>query len=601
MSNATALHRRGPLLLARLSFAAALVVALGASGADKRPGQRTAALSSEAVAALGRASAALIEGRTMASPSTVHSELTAPAETSVYVDVRGAGRRLFAQWGDGPHAMAAVVAALQGFDRRALDDVADAVIINVAHDFRAVDASGESGLLADLNHGVLGLEIRHESTLRRIAPTESIARNQRLSRTFQIFMTERWPAGVLPDNLAVRVFDADQIHVALGKQVLSTRLYRGTTLVDVRSIDRARVRAWQLHLAGWLFTNLHDDGRMTYKLWPSKGGESSANNLIRQWMATHALTRIALADGDRASMSRVERNVRYNLEHFYELDANGAGLIIDDGDIKLGAVALAALAIVEHPARAQFVAQETALRTTVDRLWQDSGAFRTFLRPAERNDNQNFYPGEALLLWATLYDESVKRGAPDLALLARCMRSFDYYRTWHLAHRNPAFVPWHTQAYYRLWQHTREPRLRDFILEMNDWLVDNLQQWDDVAAYPDAMGQFHKPGARFGPPHASSTGVYLEGLIDAWSLARATRDRARQEKYRRAIVRGLRSVMQLTYDTDLDMYYTAQRQRLRGGVRSAPYDTEVRVDNVQHNLLAALKILDRFERQDYRP
>ena len=145
------------------------------------------------------------------------------------------------------------------------------------------------------------------------------------------------------------------------------------------------------------------------------------------------------------------------------------------------------------------------------------------------------------------------------------------------------------------------PELAEFIFTMNDWLVDNLQQWDSVRAWPDAMGQFHKPGAGFGPPHASSTGVYLEGLSDAWALARELGDKQRQEKYRRAILRGLRGVIQLTFVSDLDLYYSAQRARLRGGVRSAVHDNEVRVDNVQHNLLAVMTILERLPAGDYRP
>jgi hypothetical protein len=318
--------------------------------------------------------------------------------------------------------------------------------------------------------------------------------------------------------------------------------------------------------------------------------------MIRQWMATVALTRFNdHRGGDPAIYDLAARNIRYNLDHFYR-EEDGFGLIVeDDGEVKLGAVALAALAIVEHPQRAEFADEEAALRRTVDVLWQDDGSFRTFYRPPDRNDNQNFYPGEALVLWSALYKES-----RDPALLERIMASFRYYRTWHLdeRNRNPAFVPWHTQVYYQVWRITTDAELRDFIFEMNDWLL-GMQQWDGVA-YPDLQGRFYDPARpQFGVPHASSTGVYLEGLIDAYRLAVAVGDAGRAEQYRLAIHRGLRSAMQLQFVDAVDLYYVQEPDRVLGGIRTNPYDNEIRVDNVQHNLMGVLNVLATFSADDY--
>ena len=117
------------------------------------------------------------------------------------------------------------------------------------------------------------------------------------------------------------------------------------------------------------------------------------------------------------------------------------GLILEKDKVKLGAVALAALALTESPFAGEFATIRDRLATTIDLLWRQDGSFRTFYRPAERNDCQNFYPGEALLFWA-------KRivATRDPAPLARFRQSFRYYRAWHLENRNPAFIPWHTQA-----------------------------------------------------------------------------------------------------------------------------------------------------------
>ena len=254
--------------------------------------------------------------------------------------------------------------------------------------------------------------------------------------------------------------------------------------------------------------------------------------------------------------------------------------------------------MVEHPERQSFARYEQAILKTIDALWHDDGSFTTFYKSpsvVRKHSNANFYPGEALLLWATLYQES-----RDPVLLERFMKTFRFYRQWHVDNRNPAFIPWHTQAYYKVWKTTQNEELRDFVFLMNDWLL-GVQQWKSAERFPDTQGRFYDPKRPFGPPHASSTGVYLEGLIDAHQMAKAVGDSGRQEKYRRSIIRGLRSVMQLTFLDDVDLYYVHQKDKVLGGVRETVYDNEIRVDNIQHNLMAILKILRDFESDDYRP
>src|SRR5690606_16457978 len=141
-------------------------------------------------------------------------------------------------------------------------------------------------------------------------------------------------------------------------------------------------------------------------------------------------------------------------------------------------------------------------------------------------------------------------------------------------------IPWHTQAYYNLWKDTQSDELRDWVFQMNDWLVDVMQTHSRVG-YDDTIGRFYSPRHRFGVPHASSTGVYLEGLIDAFAMARKIGDKHHEEKYRKSIVLGLRSSMQLQFQDDIDMFYSPFKERLRGGMRTTVYENEIRVDNIQ--------------------
>jgi len=520
----------------------------------------------------------------------------------VYAALRVGGEMVGSDWaselGTRDAVATAVAAAMEARDAAAVQPV-DTVELCLSHSYQAITLDGPGQeLLTNAHRGVLGIEFEYDGQNGRYSPTLMLANNWSFDAVIERFANanDLTVEEFERSDVRVRVFGCVQVLVTLGDSSHAVAMERGNTVVRMEDVTEETVGEMRDLLGGWLTGQVHDDGRMTYKYWPSRREESDANNMVRQWMATIALNRLAEQRGDDPAIyDLAARTIRYNLDHFYE-EENGLGLILEfDGEVKLGAVALAALAIVTSHDREAFASEEAALRRTVDHLWQEDGSFRTFYRPADRNDNQNFYPGEALVFWAELYAES-----HDPALLDRIMTSFRYYRGWHLdeANRNPAFVPWHTQAYYLVWRETKEPELRAFIFEMNDWLLD-MQQWE-TAVYPDMRGRFYDPTRpHFGVPHAASTGAYLEGLIDAFHLATETGDTGRAEDYRLAIRRGLRSVMQLQFADDVDLYYVQEPDAVLGGVRETVYDNEIRVDNVQHNLLAVLKAMEIFSSEDF--
>jgi hypothetical protein len=480
----------------------------------------------------------------------------------------------------------------------------DVVELCVCGTFRDIDLTADeqrSRFFANVHRGIHGLAFqtrRDPTTLQLISPTTAIATNRKPERALARFCDEH---GLSQNDVAkgavlAWTFDATQVLIPLGESADAAParpLLRGSRCVKLDEITPSAVQQLEQLLGDYLVNSIEPNGRMRYIYYPSRGEEdTSRNNQIRQWMATWATCRLAERRESRRIHKQAERNLRYNLAQFYST-RDDLGLIDENGKVKLGAVALAVMTIRAHPNRDEYREAEQHLWATIDRLWRESGEFRTFLVPADRNDVQNFYPGEALLAWSLRYVET-----RDDELLDRFMKSFLYYREWHREQPNPAFIPWHTQAYYTIWRENRDPELQAFVFEMNDWLLD-VQQWDEVE-YDDCRGRFHDPQRPFGPPHASATGVYLEGLADAFVMAREVNDLGRADAYRTAILRGLRSVCQLTFKDDTDMFYVAKRDLLRGGVRTTVYDNVVRVDNVQHNLLAILKVLSAFSEDDYQ-
>jgi len=545
---------------------------------------------------LASAMAAVVRGDREPSRLPGIPGLPASARGLAYVALRTDGARTGQAWAEGKSPDDALSAALDEARSGLGDDEGKRVTsidVTIAGSEREPGPEG-SPIADNLDRGILGLSLQlPDGTTLRYAPSSMIAENTSFDRVIERLQEDgRIPAEGLPRD-AISLFEATQLLVDLDQLTVEPVL-RGNLLVPSSAVTDESTSILATRMADWLVRQLDEDGRMVYGYFPSRGEESQSNNMIRQWMATIALQRIAGDRDDDTLNRRVLDNVTFNLALSYR-EEEGLGLIADpDGDVKLGAVALAALAISQNPQRSLFADEEAALRRMVDRLWQPDGSFDTFYVPRGRRDNQNFYPGEALLLWAVTLESEF-----DVRLHDRFMRSFEYYRTWHREQPNPAFIPWHTMAYERVWTLTQDPELRDFVFEMNDWLLE-IQQWDDAPA-PDVAGRFYNPNRPdFGPPHASSDGVYLEGLIAAHRLAVAVGDETRAETYRVAIARGIRHLMQLQFADETDMFYVSKTDRVAGGMRTTVYDNAIRVDNVQHGLLAVLDVLESFESADYR-
>lgn len=473
---------------------------------------------------------------------------------------------------------------------------ADTVEFNFCHSLRPAPADLNSGRLDNNQAGIFGVALLEAGQLHSLfAPTELIASNRSPKRAITSLLESH---GLTSDALADGAITAatlrsEQYLCRLTPQGFDIRsLFRAARPIDLVPMDEGAVRDLAGGMSRWMLNQVQPDGRTVYKYWPSRGSEADGDNTIRQAMATICLGRIADRTTDRGARDRADRNLDHLLATYYR-EEGAHGLAMEGDKVKLGAIALMALAILKSSNRHRYAEALTRLVATINHLHSADGSFRTFYAPADRNDCQNFYPGETLLFWA----HAIKAGLPGVTAEAY-MRAFRYYRAWFRANSNPAFVPWHTQAHYVMRELVDEPELDGFIFEMNDWLL-SMQQWDS-APYADLLGRFYDPERlHLGTPHASATGVYLEGLIDAFELARHYGDKPREAAYRRAILRGARSLARLQFKTDDDMFYISQRQRVEGGIRTETYNNEIRVDNVQHGLMGLQRVLERFTAGDY--
>ena len=436
--------------------------------------------------------------------------------------------------------------------------------------------------------GLLGMEIAFRGEVVRHSPTRMLAANLGFDRALAKFLEERGSdAADFAADGELRAFSARQYLVPAESERRPVELVRGSLIVEPEASSReGRAQDLAEGIGRWMIANLSRDGALPYKYWPSRGEESPADNAIRRFLASLSLARLGELRESQAIRDAARRNLRFNLARYFEDVGGGRGAIVESTGAKLGAAAVAGLAILESPAREEFSRELKMLAAGIDSLSDDELGFRTFLFPPERDgENWNFYSGEALLFWA----EAARRGLAIAPSLERCAAAFERCRERHRRKRNPAFVPWHTQACASLYAQTGHREYADFVLEMNDRLLP-LQQWEGVD--PDLRGRFYDPRRpEFGPPHAASTGAYLEGLGDALALSRTLGDRDRTARYERAVHRGLRSLRQLQFRDGRDAFYISKRRRVLGALRTEAYDNAVRVDSAAHALLPAIKVL----------
>ncbi len=482
--------------------------------------------------------------------------------------------------------------ALEDLRRHVNARPGDTVEVSIVDEFIPVNTTQFSRVFSNRQRGVIGLEASYRGKVVRYAPTRMIASNFSFERALESFLERR---GISFDEFSVngelRSFTARQFLLPDPKKGKPISLFRGSILVElVPEGMHGCARTLASGIGRWLMQNMLSDGSLPYKYWPSQGKNSPADNAIRRFLGTLSLARFGALQKDQAMSNAAQRNLRFNLGRYFKDLGDGRGAIVEEAGAKLGAAALAGLAILECPNQKEFSRELAMLAAGIESLADDRLGFRTFFFPAERDgDNWNFYSGEALLFWA----EALRRGMSFAPSIERCATVSECCRKIHRKKRNPAFVPWHTQACASLFAHTGQREFARFALDISDWLLP-MQQWDISTA--DLSGRFYNPSRPdFGPPHAASTGAYMEGLADAAALARALGDDVRLSAYEQALHRGLRSLRQLQFHGQHDTYYISKKSRVLGALRTEVYDNAIRVDSAAHALLASIKILQPME------
>lgn len=350
-------------------------------------------------------------------------------------------------------------------------------------------------------------------------------------------------------------------------------LYRFNILIKTENITGKNILENLVLTERWLKNSINPDtGLLEYIYFPSKNRYAQDNNHTRQLATLWATTKLKLFIKTSSLDDLITRTLDYYLKNIQTRNGYTFIKIGQKADLSFNAFTILALLNSNYSEKDEVMKQ---LALGILAMQKQDGSYYTNFE-SKKISGINYFPGEAMLALMYLYDYTKNN-----LYLDSVKKASRYYRVYWVKNKNTAFIPWHTQVYFLLFKETKDISLIKFIFEMNDWLINNYQI--QTSKYPDEIGGFPKKN-----PGGCMTAVYLEGLNDAYSLANYLNDAFHKNKYTKAIRLGTRFVMQNQFNLTNSFYFKNPNKAI-GGIKKRIVDNELRIDNVQHTIMALIK------------
>lgn len=349
-------------------------------------------------------------------------------------------------------------------------------------------------------------------------------------------------------------------------------LFRYSILVRDEEVTNDFIKNRMTLAEDWYLNNVDPKtGRVSYLYYPVTDKYSKDTNEVRNLAVLYILPEIRRFLGGDSLNNLISGTTDHYLSKIKH--AEDYSYIDLDGDAKIPYNAFMILSLAGQPDYPGSLETAGRLANWILSLQQPDGSYNTSF--GGKVSGIDFYPGEAMLSLMRLFERN-----GDERLAESVSRAFPYYRDYWRKNKNTAFVPWHSQTYFLLAQHTKDPRLESFVYEITDWLIDAYQITKDV--YPDKIGGFKKenPG--------NSTASYMEGINDAYRVAQLFDNRRHIRKYRDSIRAGIRFVLQTQF-TPENAFWVKNPTRTIGGFRASLKKAEQRNDYTQHAVSALMK------------
>jgi hypothetical protein len=256
-------------------------------------------------------------------------------------------------------------------------------------------------------------------------------------------------------------------------------------------------------------------------------------------------------------------------------------IVYEYGVAKLGATALAVVALVKHievTGDAKWMNHAVKLGRFLLLQQQKDGRFESkyfFDREKEGSFESIYYPGEAVLALTRLQliaaSEDGWAGAAE--------RGVEWLVNVRDAKRQDADLPhdhWLLIAMNELYPLTRNQKHLAHVKRIADSIVKAQRMSSD---YPDWIGSYYNP------PRSTPTATRAEGLVAMWYLA--GKAHLPRDAYLETLKRAAAFQMRCQINSTNNLYLPRPDVAL-GGFRRALDDWEIRIDYVQHDISSLL-------------
>jgi AMMECR1 domain-containing protein len=356
----------------------------------------------------------------------------------------------------------------------------------------------------------------------------------------------------------------------------------------------AGVRAAAFHLAQLQ----GEDGSYCYLYNPfTDTGDNAVFNMVRMAGCAYAMSATAasgICEEEWCAFS-ASRAIDFLLRHSQK-GPNGGTYISDlktPQDGKLGSAALLVRALQYGSFVQGRLEERKLLIKGVLALQTEHGLFAGVIqKPDDLQTGQDYFPGECLSALAL---------EPEPALQDECRnavrRAFMPYARRFRSRPTSAFVLWQIETWVASWRRmvNQDDQIAceyaEFVFELADWIL-QFQHKDPSLVDRDYLGGYYPPC-----PPSSSSAVYTEAVIYAYTLASWLRLSSRVERYRSAARAGLRFIMKLQVPAELKGVFP-RPELVLGGVTAGLSSFLMRCDYDQHFItagLAALRAPDLLE------
>lgn len=335
----------------------------------------------------------------------------------------------------------------------------------------------------------------------------------------------------------------------------------------------------------YLIQSVRPDGKFTYEYDPATDLDSGHYNILRHAGTVYAMMELYDADRDPQLLAAAERAIEYLLEQIKPGRHQNTACLVEDGWVKLGGNALAAVALAEYTRATgdrRHVPTIHDLGRWIILTQQGTGRFAGHKQRYPGGQPSDFvsayYPGQAILALARIH--ALDPGGP---WMAKAHRGAGWLIRVRDAGQTPATIAHDHWLLYALAELHRDRQDRAYadhaLLIARAILAANVAVPVD---HESAVGETDR--ALYG---ANQIATRIEGLCAAHPVLETAGENAAAQEIRTAVARAARVLVehQLTMG---DAAQSPRPERVAGGFRASRMSDVIRIDTVQHSVSALL-------------